>query len=270
MTAIPDVSTAILESSATERSDRIFVVDPSIEFLRSLLEAATNRAAPPRLRVLATPSIIEAISASFGAATRAAALLASGYLSLRGCGDLRGNQLVLTDTTGWTIIEAGEAVRSLPIEDIAFVGEVFEHYTDCWDEGEPVTFRTPPLDRLRTTLKDRFDGAVEADFTTLVETVDTVSIDHRSARQTGALLALLVAARHDELFYEISKWGEEVDLASKATFTRVKSQLESARIIMTEKVPLDVGRPRLRLRLAKQAYRETPMDELLNLLAPLL
>ncbi|WP_256370423.1 DUF5821 family protein [Halorubrum sp. SD690R] len=36
-------------------------------------------------------------------------------------------------------------------------------------------------------------------------------------------------------------------MASKATFSRAKSALEDAGLIETEKVPLDIGRPRLRL-----------------------
>ena len=51
------------------------------------------------------------------------------------------------------------------------------------------------------------------------------------------------------LLYDISRWGEDVGVASKATFSRAKSRLEDAALIRTEKVPIDVGRPRLRLTL---------------------
>jgi DNA-binding MarR family transcriptional regulator len=41
--------------------------------------------------------------------------------------------------------------------------------------------------------------------------------------------------------------GEDTGVASKATFSRVKTRLEDRDLIETEKVPIDVGRPRLRL-----------------------
>ena len=41
--------------------------------------------------------------------------------------------------------------------------------------------------------------------------------------------------------------GRNAGIASKATFSRAKSALEDADLIETEKVPLDIGRPRLRL-----------------------
>lgn len=41
-------------------------------------------------------------------------------------------------------------------------------------------------------------------------------------------------------------------LVNKATFSRTKGRLEEQGAIATEKVPIDVGRPRLRLRLGDQ------------------
>ena len=76
-------------------------------------------------------------------------------------------------------------------------------------------------------------------------------------------LALLAGARHSELLSEISKWGEDVGLASKATFSRSKSDLEDVGIVETEKVPIDVGRPRLRLRLVED-LRGAPIPELVT------
>ncbi|WP_394338167.1 transcriptional regulator TbsP domain-containing protein [Halorubrum ezzemoulense] len=60
-------------------------------------------------------------------------------------------------------------------------------------------------------------------------------------------IMLILAARNEVLLYDISKWGEHTGIASKATFSRVKSALEDAGLIETEKVPVDIGRPRLRL-----------------------
>ncbi|MFB6186598.1 MAG: DUF5821 family protein, partial [Halobacteriaceae archaeon] len=76
--------------------------------------------------------------------------------------------------------------------------------------------------------------------------------------------SLLVAAKNDVLLYNISKWGEDSGLASKATFSRTKSRLEEQGLIDTEKVPIDVGRPRLKLRLADPRLEEASPSELAN------
>ena len=73
-------------------------------------------------------------------------------------------------------------------------------------------------------------------------------------------ISLLIAAKNEVLLYDISKWGEDVGIASKATFSRTKSRLEESGVITTEKVPIDVGRPRLRLQLGDGRLREAPAD----------
>jgi hypothetical protein len=50
-------------------------------------------------------------------------------------------------------------------------------------------------------------------------------------------ISLLVAAKNRELLYDISRWGEDIGLASKATFSRTKTRLEDNGLIETEKVP---------------------------------
>lgn len=62
----------------------------------------------------------------------------------------------------------------------------------------------------------------------------------------GVTISLLVATKNDVLLYNISKWGEDVGIASKATFSRTKIRLEDLGVIDTEKVLIDIGRPRLR------------------------
>ncbi|PSQ37416.1 hypothetical protein BRD05_00685, partial [Halobacteriales archaeon QS_9_70_65] len=71
-----------------------------------------------------------------------------------------------------------------------------------------------------------------------------------------------VAAKNEDLLYDISKWGEDIGIASKATFSRTKSRLEETGLIDTEKVPIDVGRPRLRLKLGDERLEGTDNGQL--------
>lgn len=50
-------------------------------------------------------------------------------------------------------------------------------------------------------------------------------------------ISLLVVAKNEELLYDISKWGKDAGVASKATFSRMKQQLEEMGLVNTEKVP---------------------------------
>jgi len=98
------------------------------------------------------------------------------------------------------------------------------------------------------------------------EDFDAVLAAMDSARGHGEVdevtVALLVAAKNDVLLYDISKWGEDVGIASKATFSRTKTRLEDLGIIDTEKVPIDVGRPRLRLKLGDERLNGLDAAEL--------
>jgi hypothetical protein len=77
-------------------------------------------------------------------------------------------------------------------------------------------------------------------------------------------VSLLVAAKHEQLLYDISHWGEDEGVASKATFSRTKTNLEEQGLLETEKVPIDVGRPRLRLLLGNERLREADAEELVG------
>jgi len=63
-------------------------------------------------------------------------------------------------------------------------------------------------------------------------------------------VALVAAAHSGALLNDLSSWAKEVGLASKATFSRRKQNLEDEGIIYTERVPIEVGRPKQRLKLS--------------------
>ena len=134
-------------------------------------------------------------------------------------------------------------------DEPVYIAGAYEQYAGALDRAEAFSLRTPGLSRVRETLAERIGESAAADF-------DAVLTSMESARGDGdgldeVTISLLVAAKNDELLYDISKWGEDVGIASKATFSRTKSELEDAGLITTEKVPIDVGRPRLRLKLGE-------------------
>jgi hypothetical protein len=67
---------------------------------------------------------------------------------------------------------------------------------------------------------------------------------------------LLAAARNNELFYDVVAWGEHSRVASKATFSRRKDFLEKIGLIYEESVKTPYGRPKIRLRLNEERFKD--------------
>lgn len=96
---------------------------------------------------------------------------------------------------------------------------------------------------LLSQLKQTVGGGVRSEFERLIE---AARIDNIGALDDVSV-ALVSAAQAGALQSDISEWAADVGFASKATFSRRKNELEDEGIIRTEKVPIDVGRPKLRL-----------------------
>lgn len=69
-------------------------------------------------------------------------------------------------------------------------------------------------------------------------------------------LTLLAAAKNSELFYDVVQWGEEIGVASKATFSRRKDFLVNLGVIYEESVKTPFGRPKIRLKLNDRNFKE--------------
>ncbi|MFC6727029.1 DUF5821 family protein, partial [Halobium palmae] len=163
---------------------------------------------------------------------------------------------------------AGERVAALTTDDDAFVGDAFDTYEAEWEEAPEFNLRTPAISRVRETLGSDIGDAAESDFDSVLSSLETARGDGDGLDEVT--ISLLVAAKNDVLLYDISKWGEDVGIASKATFSRTKTKLEDMGLIDTEKVPIDVGRPRLRLKLGDDRLKNADARELAGVAQSLL
>ena len=236
---------AVLDATVAGSTAELLVVDPSAETLVSLVEAAAARTDLPPLSVLAEESVSKALTGDFPVASRAADLVENEALDLRVLDAPADNTLLISAERVVVLVTAGESVGALSTTDKTFVDAVAEPYRDAFEAGPTYDLRTPSLRRVRETLADEIGVEVRDDFDAVLEAVAPDQADVLDE----VTVALLVAARNDVLLYDISKWGEDVGIASKATFSRTKTRLEEAGLVDTEKVPIDVGRPRLRLTL---------------------
>ena len=255
-TDVADMLSTVLHESTGD----LLVVDPTRSTLEALIEVASDAdRSPPALRVLAAESTLKSTLADFLLGSRAADLIEAGTLSIRTLTSHPTNSLLLTDETVLATVTAGDRIAGLTTADAAFVSSAREHYEARWDAADRYGLRTPPLSRVRSTLADEIGPATRGDFDAVLDSLETARGDGEGLDEVT--ISLLVAARNEVLLYDISKWGEDVGIASKATFSRTKTRLEEAGLITTEKVPIDVGRPRLRLTLGEGRLATADIEE---------
>jgi DNA-binding transcriptional ArsR family regulator len=243
----------VLEA-AFEGSDELLLADPMADAVEALTSVLTAVDDPPTVRLLAAPALLKTVMDDFVVASTAADHVAAGTLAVRTGDADDANALLLTDETVWALVAAGGRVAALGSDDDRFVDAAGETYDDRWAASSSFDLRTPPLSAVRRTLGDEIGEGTRADFDAALDAL--VATRESAGAFDEVMLALLVSAHNDVLLYDISKWGEDVGVASKATFSRTKTMLEEAGLIRTEKVPIDVGRPRLRLKLAEERFDE--------------
>ncbi|AUX08640.1 hypothetical protein AArcSl_1002 [Halalkaliarchaeum desulfuricum] len=241
----------------------LYVVDPSAAIIEAFVAVAADVDGGPDVRLLADEDVLKYVMDDFLVGSRAADLVEEGTLEMRTLVEDEDNSLLVSEESVMALVTSGENVGALVTEDREFVDAVVDAYDGVWADAEPFNLRTPGISHVRETLAAEIGEATRDDFEAVLGAVET-------ARGNGdgldeVTISLLVAAKNDVLLYDISKWGEDVGIASKATFSRTKTWLEDVGAIDTEKVPIDVGRPRLRLKLGDERLVGADPDELASI-----
>jgi hypothetical protein len=258
----------ILGKLFAEADGDAYVINPSEEMISTVVTAATETDAPPRLLMIAEGKRLRNVMDDFIVASNAADLVEADKLEMRTAEDWDANSVVVTEAAVAALVNAGPRVGGLVTHDGEFVETARSAFGAKWERAEPYTLRTPAISRVRDSLTTEMGPDTEAAFSEVLGSLET-------ARGNGdgldeVTISLLVAAKNEELFYDISRWGEDVGVASKATFSRVKNQLEEVGLIGTEKVPVDVGRPRQRLTLKDERLKTADTSQLASVAQSLL
>jgi len=249
----------ILRVGLTETDEPLFLLNPTRETMREFVHTHEQTEETPPVRLFADGAPLKDLTGDFLIASTLADLVAEDTVSIRVLDRVPRHSLVLTEEFLLSLVETGSHVRGLPMTEESFVESSYEYYDQLWRRADTFSLRTPPLSHIRDTLEAEIGSDVAKDFDRILDTLD-------SARGNGegldeVTISLLVAANNGELLYDISRWGEDIRLASKATFSRCKNQLEDDGLIDTEKVPIDVGRPRLRLMLGDGDLQDADIEE---------
>jgi hypothetical protein len=259
----------LVEDVLSTVSGTAYLVAPTVELLDTVATIYDESPdAVPDLRVLASEAVLKTFRDDFLIASQVADLVDDDRADLRSTTSPLHNTLIVSDTAVVAVVTADERVAALSDDDDTLTSDTVAHYSDLFDQAEPFTLRTPGRTRLLETLEAEFNTSMREDIQTVLDSVEALTgdADHLDAVQ----ILLLLAARHEQLLYDISNWGEEVGVASKATFSRTKTNLEDAGLITTEKVPIDVGRPRQRLLLADEELATADISEIATVAQQLL
>ncbi|WP_436926043.1 hypothetical protein [Halosimplex amylolyticum] len=157
--------------------------------------------------------------------------------------------LLMTDSQIVMGVGFADSLRFVPVTDEEAGRHLGSDFKSVYADGEPVSTDVPSWSELLAQLEERVGTETRDEYRRLIsaaESSDLTSLDEVS-------VALIAAALSGALNYEISSWGEEMNVASKATFSRRKKELEEQGVIVTERVRVDVGRPRQRLRIDSAA-----------------
>ncbi len=258
----------LLTHAVYSEETELLISNPSEETVRDLVRVLSETDDRPQVKILGHPETLKTVMDDFIVASTAADLLASGDLMLRESHNVGTNPLVVSSKIVITIVDLERSVGGLFTDDEAFVEVTQTEYAKLWDSADEYALRTPPLSAVNDGLGETLNKDAEQDFQAMLDSLET-------ARGNGdgldeVTISLLAAAKNEALLYDISKWGEDTGVASKATFSRMKTTLEEHGLIETEKVPIDVGRPRLRLTLGDDRLRTADNDQLATVAQSLL
>jgi hypothetical protein len=242
-------STDLYRTVLSETVGDVFAVNPNEQQLTALVSVVADLPEPPTVRVLVRDSVARWLRRDFLGASTAADAIAAGALSLQTTDTVHDNTLLVAEESVVAIVPTDNYTAGLVTTDDEFVASAREKWGTELDDAAELSLRTPPRSTVHELLAAEIGEKVDADFKAMLDSVDTT----RGEEALNVVqMSLLAAAKNEIQFYEISTWGEDSGVASRATFSRMKTQFEERGVITTEKIPIDVGRPRLRLLLADE------------------
>jgi hypothetical protein len=265
---VADSAGDILSDGISGANGDVIVVNPSRAAIGALVDVLAEGNISATVRLFAAEEPLKDLMDDFLVASTVADLVAAGTLAVRTLNAVPNSALVLSKESVVSLVESSEQAAALAISDGTFVENTYADYDERWADAPEFSLRTPPRSRVLETLEDDIGPDPAADFRAVLASLDTARGDGHGLDEVT--ISLLVAARNGELLYDISKWGEDVGVASKATFSRTKTRLEDDGLLDTEKVPIDVGRPRLRLLLGDQRLADADAPELAGIARELL
>lgn len=232
----------------------IRLINPSLSLVSAVVDGTHTEAAGGHLSVVLPPALVGALDDRFPTAAQLADLASDGRAAVHSVPDAMDGTLVGGALVG-VVYTRGETAALLTLETARWGRWVERAWETAVAASAPIDHDQVGYATLRATLADQLSSPIAASFDALVQAA-------RRRRPTDAAIdptaiALLATAWHAGQLAEVTRWGVDAGIASRSTFSRVKSQLADAGVLETTPIPQDVGRPRLRLEL-RPPHREQP------------
>jgi hypothetical protein len=262
---VPDGPEETLADLFAETDGTVYLTNADATDVERLVAAAGDYDGDlPEVRVLGVGEELRKVRRDFLVASRAADLVDNDALALREREPTQNTTVFATASSVYVPVRIDGASGTAITRADEFVTDAYEWAEHNWENAERFSLRTPPLSAVRETMDTEFAPEARGDFDRVLDTAagarDTSELDE-------VMASLLVAAKHELLHYDLSKWGEDLGLASKATFSRKKGKLEEMGVITTEKETLEMGRPRQRLVFTDDYREQVEQNGLSNLVA---
>lgn len=251
----------VLDSVLRDATDaRVTCPRPAV--FRALVDDLVDHREIDDLRVLITPEVADQVHGDFFTATHLADFTDGGVAVRVTAPDaLHDTLLVTRDRAVSAVVDLRETVGIVTRDDEARE-TLRSGFEDRWADADPLVTDVPAYSALRRSI----DEALEADVGESFERIATSDFSTRSLDGNVDVVdvLLLVAAKHREQFYRVSRWGEDENIASVTKFSQSKRRLENAGLVDSEQVRSgNVGRPRQRLVLSS-SLAEAPITDVVS------
>lgn len=238
------------------------VVNPPATLFAAVVDAAT--ATEDRtVRALVAADTANTLSEDFLLETRLAEARARGQLVVRVVEDPLDDRLLLGEGIARVLVPIAETVGVFETEADGIVEDMRAKYESRWDAGDRLCTRAPPrtdlFEAAERHLSDRFVAEMRA-------ALDGAEKLTWHGTPTPVDVALVVAARASEHLYDVSRWGEDAEFASRSSLSRAKNRLDEGGLLSITSDPQARGRPRQRLQVGTERLADVDPESVVSML----
>lgn len=248
------------------QADSTLVVDPPAALFDGIVDGTLDSDGG-RVRALLSPTTAEQLSDDFLLETIVAEARNRERLEIRVAGSDLDDRLLIATETARVIVPVGDTVGVFDIDELELVERLSEKYEASWEEGERVSTRAPALTELFETADDRLSERFSQELEAALGGADELDW---YGTPTPVEMALVIGGRAEEHLYDVSRWGEDAEFASRSSLSRAKNDLESRGVLDIQHDPQERGRPRQRLLVRDEELGEAAPDEVVSMMRTML
>lgn len=244
---------------------RVVGVGVGAELLPGVL-AARERTNGGVWRLRCPPNVVDGLGRAFVLGTAVAEACETDRIELRVApSPTASRRLFVTDETVLAVAGPEDDRAVVAESDPDVVTGIAAAATERFEAGEPATVAMPGRTRLVETARSRIGTRFADELASVLSTADPGAFD-RSTPVSDRVLLLACGARHDHLFSTVRGWADDVGIAGGQTFTEPRRLLVEAGLVESVKVPMGVGHPNYRLRVADESLARASADEVVGVL----